>query len=504
MKPLDPRRYKVVPGQYYATPKELWGFRSAPRRGRAVTIARDFLAAHADVLGLEGIRARLKYRRLIDSLGARHVIFQQYYQGLRVHRAYVTVHIDRQRRVYLAKNRAVPRDLLPPRPKFGIRGAGARRRAFRALKASSRIDRILGVERMWFPVEDRLRPAYRVRVQREKPREEWIVYVDGRTGKILSKYDNLARANGRALVFDPNPVIALGDFRGLVTNGRTRRPPDEAYTEVRLDGLDETGYLDGRRVSTRPTRDRIRRRDRRFLFRSTQRGFDEAMVYFHVDRAIRYLESLGYRGRRAIFREPLAANAHGTREDNSWYSPGLRRLTFGIGGVDDAEDAEIVLHEFGHAVQDAICPDFGQSLEAAAMGEGFGDYFAASFFEAAKPARFRTSVGTWDSIHNNDYDPPCLRRVDEAMTFEAFDHAEDADEHENGKIWSATLWMIRRALGRDVADRVIVESHFQLDGFTRFARGARAIIDADRNLYHGRHVAALRRIFQDQGIGPVA
>lgn len=503
MKPLDPRRYKIVPGQYYGTPKELWGFRSAPGRGRAVAIARDFLAAHADLLGLEGIKTQIKYRRLIESLGARHVIFQQYYEGLRVHRAYVTVHINRQRRVYLAKNRAMPRDLLPPRPPFAVRAAGARRRAFRSLKASTRTDRILGVERMWFPVENRLRPAYRVRVQRETPREEWIVYVDGRTGAILSKYDNLARANGRALVFDPNPVIALGDWRPLVTDGRTRRPPEDAYVEVRLGSLDETGYLDGARVSTPPTRERIRRRDRQFLFRSTERGFDEAMVYFHVDRAIRYIESLGYRGHRALFREPLAADAHGTRQDNSWYSPGLRRLTFGIGGVDDAEDAEIILHEFGHAVQDAICPDFGQSAEAAAMGEGFGDYFAASFFEHAKPARFRTSVGTWDAIHNDDYDPPCLRRVDEPMTFEAFDHSENADEHENGKIWSATVWKIRRALGRDIADRVIIESHFQLDGFTRFARGARAILDADRNLYHGRHVALVRQIFQDQGIGPV-
>ncbi len=30
---------------------------------------------------------------------------------------------------------------------------------------------------------------------------------------------------------------------------------------------------------------------------------------------------------------------------------------------------------------------------------------------------------------------------------------------------------------RAVADRLIVESHFQLDGFTKFARGARAILD---------------------------
>jgi Zn-dependent metalloprotease len=502
MQPLRRRAYKVVPGQYYGTPKELWGFRLRAGRGGPVAIARAFIKANAAMLGLEGIRGRLKLVRTIESVGARHVIFQQRHDDLRVHRAYVTVHIDRRRRVYMAKNRAVPGSLLPDKAQYKIGRDGAVQRAVRALRATAADVKILGTERMWFPVSDRLRAAFRVRVQRHTPREEWIVYVDGLSGKILSKYDNLALVTGGALVFDPNPVIALGDWRLLIKNGRAVRPPDGAYTSVRLGGLAPTGRLDGRRVSTRPTSRRVRRRDRRFRFRSTEPGFDEAMVYFHVDRAIRYLESLGYRGRRAIFTTPLEADAHGTRDDNSWYSPGLRRLTFGTGGVDDAEDAEIILHEFGHALQDAICPDFGQSDEAAAMGEGFGDYFAASFFAAAKPARYRPAVASWDGLTGGD-DPPCLRRVDDGATFESFDHSPDADEHENGKIWSATLWEIWQALGREIADQIIIESHFQLDGFTRFARGARAILDADRNLHRGANAASLLHVFRRRGIGPL-
>ena len=165
--------------------------------------------------------------------------------------------------------------------------------------------------------------------------------------------------------------------------------------------------------------------------------------------------------------------------------------------------ADIILHELGHAIQDAICPGFGQSAEAAAMGEGFGDYLAASFFASKKPPRYRTSVGTWDGIRNSGFDPPCTRRVDLLMTYEVFDHSPDADEHVNGQIWSAALWDIWTALDRGIADTIILESHFQLDGFTTFARGARAIIDADRNLYGGRHVARLKQIFHLRGIGPV-
>ena len=136
------------------------------------------------------------------------------------------------------------------------------------------------------------------------------------------------------------------------------------------------------------------------------------------------------------------------------------------------------------------------------MGEGFGDYLAASFFADRKPSLLQPTVMSWDGVLGHSV-PPCVRRLDEPLTFESFDHAPDADEHENGKIWSATLWDIRRALGRAIADCIIIESHFQLDGFTTFARGARGILDADRNLCRGRHLQTLRRILAARGIGPV-
>ena len=143
------------------------------------------------------------------------------------------------------------------------------------------------------------------------------------------------------------------------------------------------------------------------------------------------------------------------------------------------------------------------------MGEGFGDYMAASYFAARKRRNgqlLRPAVMTWDGIAATDPSdplPPCVRRVDGKRTYESFDHAPNADEHDNGEIWSATLWDIWNALGRARADRIIIESHFQLDGFTNFAKGARAIIDADRHLNRGRHVDRLKAIFRQHGIGPV-
>jgi hypothetical protein len=274
-----------------------------------------------------------------------------------------------------------------------------------------------------------------------------------------------------------------------------------------LRDLDGTGRLDGTRVTTKATASRAQRADHRFEFdvasADGSRGFAETMVYFHVDRALRRLETLGFRGAREVFAAPVVANAYGTYQDQSWYSPFDRLLDFGYGDIDDAHDAETILHELGHPIQDAIVPGFGQSLEARALGEGFGDYFAASAFAERKSARYRDTVMSWDGITiAQKQGPPCLRRLDEPLTYESFDHREDR-EHENGKIWSATLWSIRKRLGRRVTDRLVLESHFQLDAHARFAQAARAIVDADTNLYGGKHRASLLRAFRARGIGPV-
>jgi hypothetical protein len=506
MRSLKGTSYKTAPGEYYGSPKELWGFRSDRGKGGPRETARAFLRANASILRLETDLSGLVLKKRIRSIGADHVIFQQVHHDRRVHRAYVTVHVGRDRRVFLAKNRAMPRDMLPEKADFRLTRKEAIQRARRALGRKGGKAVVQTTEEMWFPKEARLLPAIRVRLSSSNPRQEWITYVNARTGGLLSKYDNLRKSvRGRAWVFDPSPVTALGGHSELLTeNLNQRKPPAKAYRSVTLWGLEDSGYLDGARVTTEPTRHRVRRRSHEFFIESREQGFEEVMVYHHIDSAIRYLKRLGYRGSRAIFRQPVRANVNGTREDNSWYSPWNKLLTFGTGDIDDAEDGETILHEFGHALQDAICPDFGQSTEAAAMGEGFGDYFAASFFAEEKPEDYRSSVMTWDGLLiglEEGLDPPCLRHVDWNWTFDDFD--DDYTEHENGEIWSATLWDIWNVLGRETADQIIIESHFQLDGFTTFARGARAIMDADHNLNNGANRADLRRIFRDRGIGPV-
>jgi len=503
--------YRTVPGKYYGSPKEVWGFRTDPDRRAPRKIAEDFLKENHKLFKLEKNLDTLHFRKTIRSLGAHHVIFQQRWRKLWIHRAYVTVHLGNEGSVYMAKNRAMPKKLLDKSKdvRFCVDVSAARVRAIKAIRDEERslpkrrTERRRRMEKRLFPLKKKILPAYRFRFYLKNPREERIIYIKAsdREPRLLQDYDNLAHLDAPARVFDPNPVATLGDHRLLVTAGKKKHPklpPPDAYRDVTLTGLRKPGYLQGPYVKINW---RVKRNKNEFCFKSNQRGFKDVMAYYHIDTVVRYLEELGFRV-RALFRKPLEVNAYGSPKDNSWYSSGLWLLTFGYGGVDDAEDGEMILHEFGHALQDAICPDFGQSREAAAMGEGFGDYLAASFFAHKKVAEYRTSLMSWDAIASDKHNPPRVRRVDEDRTYRRFRDRANY-EHTNGQIWSATLWDIWETLGREKADTLIIESHFQLDAFTTFDRGARAILDADQNLYGGRYRRRLLHIFRDRRIGPL-
>ncbi len=183
MRSLRIGRHRSEPPEFYRTPKEVWGFRVPRAVGTAVAVARRFIADNADLFGLHGVRGKLRDPRVIHSLGATHVIFRQVHAGRRIHRAYVTVHIGRGGRIYLSKNRAVPAEFLPVRVHFPLTRSRAIRKARRVLRGRDGVRVIGKVDEVWFPRGRRVRPALKVRLHSERPREEWIDRL--RKGELL-------------------------------------------------------------------------------------------------------------------------------------------------------------------------------------------------------------------------------------------------------------------------------------------------------------------------------
>lgn len=59
-------------------------------------------------------------------------------------------------------------------------------------------------------------------------------------------------------------------------------------------------------------------------------------------------------------------------EAGSYFDYDSKEITFGGGEPPDAEDADIIIHEYGHAIIDDQVPNFGLTDEGCAMEQGFG------------------------------------------------------------------------------------------------------------------------------------
>ncbi len=99
-RPVDARSARSVEGEFYGTPKELWGFSEPGGPGSLRQVSDRFLARNAERLGLHPQLKTLRHVKTVFSLGAYHVIYQQKLGKRRVHRAYVTVHIDSDRNLH--------------------------------------------------------------------------------------------------------------------------------------------------------------------------------------------------------------------------------------------------------------------------------------------------------------------------------------------------------------------------------------------------------------------
>jgi hypothetical protein len=305
-------------------------------------------------------------------------------------------------------------------------------------------------------------------------------------------------------VFNPNPIVTSGDIT-LRDNGNLDSPVLTAQRAgVNLQGLDGTGYLRGPYVDLtapnfRTTCDTGKLPGRAYQLslvfdytRSDDR-FEEVMAYYHTDSMERYLQSLGFFN---VNNRAVPIHAHCYVDDYSAYSTAEHGIGFGDGDVDGAEDAEIIAHEYGHAIQWDQVPLWGAHPEGMAMGEGFGDYWAASYFSAQNGATFKPCVGEWDASSSNN-SPPCVRRVDGTRLY-----PQDmiGQRHADGEIWSAVLWQIWNALDRTTTDSLVVTSHWSLAPDARFGEGADAIVASDQILNSGANLPTIAARFRERGI----
>ena len=486
------------PGPTAANPDRVLVFRdAAPRDGLLEDVARAVLAESWTRAGLRQLHGELRQVQSFGSLSGWHLRYEQVRDGVPVHGSEVSVHIAPDGRPLLLNAQVFP--LTDAARSAVVAGATARELAHDLVLGSDEDDLPADAVRaerapllVYLPRDKSARLAWQVDVG--GPLQSLRVFVDALTGRPLHSASLQAAADGQARVFDPNPVYTRRDT-GLRDRSDSDQPVlTSARKYVLLPRLDNTGFLRGTWADVTPTDSPAHANS--LVFTGASRAdpiFEQVMCYYHIDRVQQRLQDLGVTNANA---KRQKCDAHARNDDQSVFDFLTETLEFGDGGVDDAEDADIIVHEYGHALQFDQVRNFGTSGQAGAMGEGFSDFLAVSFHNE-NDSQYDPAVASWDATSYDQGNPPALRRVDGDKVY-----PDDVKNrvHDDGEIWSALLWDLRGLIGNDPSLVVAVEAHFFLSPGPTFRTGANGLLAANIAVRGGADDTEIRNLLRARGI----
>jgi hypothetical protein len=302
--------------------------------------------------------------------------------------------------------------------------------------------------------------AWDVRLTSSDPTRNIRVLIDSATGRLIQAIDMLQYAAGTGQVFDPNPIVTSGNT-GL-SSSTPIATLDAQRSAVTLDRLDAAiggnlrlhGSFVQMEELASPAVAEPTSATGDFSFSYSDAHFLNTMAYFHIDRFQNYVQTM--LGLNNVANFSIHVDAQGVSgDDNSFYDPSSKKLQLGGGitpppagnPVPDAGDAMVILHEYGHAIQDNVNPGFDNP--AAGTGEGFGDFLAAVFYDTkhANPANTRGIMMSFDA--NTTDHSWTGRRYDVNWTFGDANYNAQNESHYHGQFWAASTFELYRKLGGD-------------------------------------------------------
>ncbi|MCP4094042.1 MAG: hypothetical protein GY747_11395 [Planctomycetes bacterium] len=304
------------------------------------------------------------------------------------------------------------------------------------------------------------------------------VWVDAEHGHLWQVKNRSIHSTGQASVFMPNPVETLDNPNLTDQNDSGTAIPAAAYFPVTLEDLDGSGYMTGTWATTAPTPNRSFRANLDFTHNRQGRIFEETLSYYHVTTMQHYLQGLGLTARQSVQPINVVDLLFGFPYANASYNPNTGVISFGTRGVDFAEDADVVIHEYGHAIHDDVQGGIGNG-ENGAMSEGYGDWVAAVHSNDAL-------VGEWvGTTLGGGSGFPAVRRVDGMKHY-----PEDIVGlvHDDGEIWSSTLWEIGLMIGPDAVTQLVIEAMSTMTSGTSMSRAGELLVIAESLLTSGSNL----------------
>jgi uncharacterized protein (TIGR03437 family) len=495
-------------------------------------IARNFLRDNAGVFSFaqsEIDQMRLDVRDVAPEIT--HLTYNQTVNGIDVFQGQVKFTLSKTGEVIqVASGEAAPGLTTSTVPR--LRPEDAERAARTASRAGTAGKLLRAPELVIFPLDAATaRLAYHLYLEVDAA-QLYEVLVDAVDGKLLFRHNSYVHAaQGRVWTQSP----AQGGSRQLVTFPDSWLPASVTVTTgnnvdvfLDTDGDDQpdaatnTELQNGRPSSSAQLFD--------FPFGDGTVGLDPRKfqgasgtnLFYFVNIAHDYYYSLGFNetsgnfqadnfGKGGVGGDAVLAEAQNPfLENNAAFAstpegiaPRLRMglftrsTTSPFDDLDSDYEGEIVIHEYGHGVSNRLVggrtsTSCLQHIQSGALGEGWSDYFSISFFNNPVEGAYLTQ----DPVRG------IRRQSYEGYTFTYEDVGNSGYEvHDDGEIWAATLWDLRKSLGQTITDLLVLNGLKATPCNPSMTDARDAILSADQASNSGANRLSLWTVFARHGLG---
>lgn len=448
--------------------------------------ARRWITENSRSLGVQNF-SQLKLNYVRKGNTGETLRFQQMIKNVPVFQSEIVVHFNKEGKITYTSTESLRKNVQDINTVPSFQASEAIKKAHTASHSKGDITYEESKLYVYVTEQGDTKLVHRVLTNSYENPGSWETIVDARTGDIISVKDislhhkdkdsekekknkkkKEAKKNvlvtGSAYIFDPDPLSKMHvAYGGQYVDGSdaTNASLDGARTLVTIPELELTAgvyKLKGTYVEIKeleaPNKGLFTQASNQFLFNRNNDGFEAANAYWHLDNNLRYINlTLGIPCVPSVNGGILAFDPHGENgADNSHYDPNIQVLVFGEGGVDDAEDADVVLHELGHGVHDWITGGNGSQVQG--LGEGSGDYWAQSYSRSLNQWQSTDAAYHW-MFSWDGHNPFWAGRVTNyAATYPS---GLTGAIHTDGQIWASALMRIYNKIGKEKTDRAFLE-----------------------------------------------
>jgi hypothetical protein len=227
-----------------------------------------------------------------------------------------------------------------------------------------------------------------------------------------------------------------------------------------------------------------------FYFNRSESGFEDVNALYHITAFHDHIASLGY---DTLMDVGVTVDTHGMQgADNSAFNRngGSPTLDFGTGGVDDAEDADVIVHEYSHGLSWSANANDNFNTPRSGLDEGLADYFAMSYSRALSPFGWE-KIFSWDG-HNEFWGG---RIANTGATY-----PNGANIYATGEIWNSAMSAIWTDLGQIVTDKLMLEAMHFFTNTTNLSEAAVYVLQSDTLLFAAAHANTICNHFQNRNI----